>query len=332
MVRKLLLIGFALSWAMYLHSNANPIIPIILSEIKPGITDWRIELINEVGFDNLDGWRISTLTDTAEIIPGISIGLFVVLSVDSLVDSLSVNPEGDVVGVIWPMEYLPIDEIRFGNVDSAVIAAPLAGQTICAIEGYPIYLDNTPTLGAYNDFEGAIGTVSGQVTDSQGSSIADALISYSYDFTTTDSSGYYQFSNYACWCNVHISAQNFQDTSFSFQIYPDSTVVRNIVLQSAEAVRPQTDAVFPSEYFLSQNYPNPFNAVTAIEYDLPEPGRVTIRVFNIFGKEVVTLKNEHQPPGHYQILWDASGLPSGIYFCRMGAGDFVQVRKIILVK
>ncbi len=88
----------------------------------------------------------------------------------------------------------------------------------------------------------------------------------------------------------------------------------------------------PSTFALHQNYPNPFNPSTTISYDLPVRARVKLVIYNLLGQEVATLVNGEQEPGRYNVKFDASGLPSGIYFYRLEAGKFVDVKKMILVK
>jgi hypothetical protein len=85
-------------------------------------------------------------------------------------------------------------------------------------------------------------------------------------------------------------------------------------------------------FILSQNYPNPFNPTTVIKYQLPEAGLVTLKVFDILGNEIETLVNEQKQTGTYEITWYAEGLPSGIYFYRLQAGDFIETKKMILMK
>lgn len=87
-----------------------------------------------------------------------------------------------------------------------------------------------------------------------------------------------------------------------------------------------------NSYNLSQNYPNPFNPVTNINFSIPENGFVKIIVFDILGKEVATLVNSEKPAGNYRIMFDASELNSGIYFYKITAGDFTDVKKMLLVK
>ena len=88
----------------------------------------------------------------------------------------------------------------------------------------------------------------------------------------------------------------------------------------------------PRDFSLSQNYPNPFNGMTNLEFRAPTTGFVTLKVFDLLGREVAVLVNEECRPGEYRVHWDASRLPSGVYFCRLQAHDFLQTKKLILLK
>jgi flagellar hook assembly protein FlgD len=94
----------------------------------------------------------------------------------------------------------------------------------------------------------------------------------------------------------------------------------------------------PRTFQLSQNYPNPFNPETTIRFDLPIPSKVTLRIYNILGQEVVTLLNgENRPAGFYTARWNGrngSGnqVASGVYFYRLEAGPFVMVKKMMLLR
>jgi photosystem II stability/assembly factor-like uncharacterized protein len=88
----------------------------------------------------------------------------------------------------------------------------------------------------------------------------------------------------------------------------------------------------PGKYSLSQNYPNPFNPSTNIKYQIINNKLVTLKIYDILGKEIATLINEKQTPGYYEINWDASGYPSGIYFYRLTTGDFSETKKMFLIK
>lgn len=86
------------------------------------------------------------------------------------------------------------------------------------------------------------------------------------------------------------------------------------------------------DFELTQNYPNPFNPSTKIKYQIPELSFVTIKVYDVLGKEVTTLINEEKPAGSYEVEFDASRLPSGVYFYRLQAGSFIETKKMILLR
>ena len=88
----------------------------------------------------------------------------------------------------------------------------------------------------------------------------------------------------------------------------------------------------PHAFSLSQNYPNPFNPSTTIKYDLPSPCRVNIEIYDILGRRVMTLVDEEQVAGSHQAIWNASDKASGIYFYRIQAGEFVETKKMLLVR
>ncbi len=90
--------------------------------------------------------------------------------------------------------------------------------------------------------------------------------------------------------------------------------------------------VIPNEFQLFQNFPNPFNPVTTIRYGLPNASHVCLKVYNILGEEVVTLLNEYQQKGYKSVDLNAQDIPSGVYYYRIQAGEFVQTKKLILLK
>ena len=88
----------------------------------------------------------------------------------------------------------------------------------------------------------------------------------------------------------------------------------------------------PTDYHISNNYPNPFNPSTKIKYSLPQTSNVVIKVFDILGNEIETLVNEEKQTGTYEITWYTENLPSGIYFYRIQAGNFIETKKMLLLK
>ncbi len=88
----------------------------------------------------------------------------------------------------------------------------------------------------------------------------------------------------------------------------------------------------PGQFALYQNYPNPFNANTVISYQLSVNGFVALKVFDILGQEAAVLVNGRMRAGRYEAVWDGTNFPSGVYFCRLSAGDFEESRKMVLIK
>lgn len=90
--------------------------------------------------------------------------------------------------------------------------------------------------------------------------------------------------------------------------------------------------IVPEDFVLYQNYPNPFNPYTKIRYQLPKESEVSIKIYDVLGAEVISLVNETQGPGYYEVEINGSDLPSGTYMFRMIAGDFVEAKKMVLMK
>jgi hypothetical protein len=88
----------------------------------------------------------------------------------------------------------------------------------------------------------------------------------------------------------------------------------------------------PASYVLEQNYPNPFNPSTTISYQLPMQSHVLLKIFDVLGREVATLVNEVKQLGMYSVQWDASGVASGVYLYRLSTTNFVQTRKLLLLR
>lgn len=102
---------------------------------------------------------------------------------------------------------------------------------------------------------------------------------------------------------------------------------------TATAVNSVDDEINPPEKFqLSQNYPNPFNPTTSLQYAIGSRQFVTLKVYDLLGKEVATLVNEERLAGRYKVEFNGSNLPSGIYFYELKAGSFTQTKKMIFTK
>ncbi|NNG27841.1 MAG: T9SS type A sorting domain-containing protein [Ignavibacteriaceae bacterium] len=94
----------------------------------------------------------------------------------------------------------------------------------------------------------------------------------------------------------------------------------------------ETNNPLLSDFELFQSFPNPFNPTTTINYQIPEFSFVTLKVYDVLGNEVATLVSEEKPTGSYEVEFNATTLPSGIYFYRLQAGSFFETKKMVLMK
>jgi GH18 family chitinase/photosystem II stability/assembly factor-like uncharacterized protein len=102
--------------------------------------------------------------------------------------------------------------------------------------------------------------------------------------------------------------------------------------QARLALKLDGQASLPKVFDLQQNYPNPFNPSTIIKYDLPKDSRVTLKIYDVLGREVATLVNGEERAGFKSAVWNATGFASGVYFYRLQAGDYTATRKLLLLK
>lgn len=113
----------------------------------------------------------------------------------------------------------------------------------------------------------------------------------------------------------------------------DGTATTTMITVSSEPLAiDDNNNIIPSEYSLEQNYPNPFNPSTTIQFSIPEQSFVKLEVFNALGEKVTTLVSEELNAGSYKYGWNAEGLPSGIYFYKLQADNFVEAKKMILMR
>ncbi len=104
------------------------------------------------------------------------------------------------------------------------------------------------------------------------------------------------------------------------------------ILKYDRTTRVENKSELISKYALYQNYPNPFNPSTTIKYSIPKLSFVTLKIFDVLGNEIAILVNEEKTTGNYKVEFDASNLSSGVYFYRLQAGDFIDTKKIVLLK
>jgi hypothetical protein len=131
------------------------------------------------------------------------------------------------------------------------------------------------------------------------------------------------------------SAGTYSIRLFNYSGYGSYTIILSNTRPKAPStgMKDEKSAFNIPQYFsLSQNFPNPFNPETSFEFQIPTSGFVSIRVFDLLGHEVANLLNDVRPAGVYRMTWNASTLPSGVYFYRLQAGNNSQVKKALLLK
>jgi hypothetical protein len=113
---------------------------------------------------------------------------------------------------------------------------------------------------------------------------------------------------------------------------PNTVYVDNVYLYDDGTTIEQVGTVVPGEFGLMQNYPNPFNPTTTISFNLPQSNEVELKVFNLLGQELLTLVKEYKQAGVYELIFDASALPTGVYIYSIKTGNYTAFKKMTLVK
>ncbi len=156
-------------------------------------------------------------------------------------------------------------------------------------------------------------------------------------FTSTTQSTYSEFV-----VNIMYSSPDVPDTGYIFITVQDTSgsgmphigstfKLDDLAFGPVSSVQ-ESDPVIPAAFELLQNYPNPFNPSTRIRFNVASSEFVDLKVFDLLGREVATLASEKMEPGTYERSFDATGLPTGVYFYRLQAGEFVQTRKLAVLR
>ncbi|RPI15331.1 MAG: T9SS C-terminal target domain-containing protein [Ignavibacteriae bacterium] len=137
--------------------------------------------------------------------------------------------------------------------------------------------------------------------------------------------------NLATNMNTHFHQIDFIDSNTAFICGSNGSVLKNTNVFNPIGIRLIGSSI-PSYFSLSQNYPNPFNPSTTIKFDIPKSSNVQIVVYDMLGREVDELLNEERKPGSYEVRWDGSRYSSGVYFYKIISDEFVETKKMILIK
>lgn len=165
----------------------------------------------------------------------------------------------------------------------------------------------------------------------------DSLISYADSLKQTG----YTNTSWSSFSSALVSAKNAKNQNYLATVsVADALGQAKDTLKSAidglvKIVAAGVDAVNgnnPKAYVLGQNYPNPFNPTTEITYQIPAAGYVSLKVYDMLGREVALLINENKNAGYYNITLNAGNLPSGVYFYKMSSGNYSSVKKFVLMK
>lgn len=346
---KRLRVSFLLLTAFILCSNslkANPIGFTFFSELVFDSTGWKLEMnLNQTFFNqqgdslSLKGWYIVSGKDTAYFkdwmylrpYHGSYSGTnYLVLTKDSLNGSLDLNMAGDTLFLYSP-DGKQWDHLQYGKNG---LLAPKLNQSICLSYNF-FYLDNSPTIGAPNDSEGATATIKGFVKDAAGNPAVNYRFVYDgnhMEFYSTDSTGHFKFENWLASNYSFYFANGTRHKYLSVSLQPGEIKEVEFQLDWLTAVEKKTAAVVVKEYSLSQNYPNPFNPTTSISYSIAKAGPVKLQVYNLLGNEIATIVNEHKNAGVHKASFDASMLPSGVYIYIIQAGEFRSGKKMTVLK
>ena len=183
--------------------------------------------------------------------------------------------------------------------------------------------------------------------DSSTSTVVNTNIS-AIDGLTADQFGNYYFSSWttdkvyrydASFTNPPevISSGHNNPADIFYNKIDNILAIPNFHSNTVDLIPVTPTEVRENEYLLSgfrlqQNYPNPFNPVTRIKYEIPQLTNASLKAYDVLGNEIATLVNEEKPAGIYEVEFDAIGLPSGIYFYQLKAGNYIQTKKMMLIK
>ncbi|MBI4546678.1 MAG: T9SS type A sorting domain-containing protein [Ignavibacteriae bacterium] len=207
--------------------------------------------------------------------------------------------------------------LKFASAESlSIIGLPIFSETISVNQGWNI-----------------VGSISVAVAVTSISSIPPGIV-------TTQFFGYNQgyivnptiYPGKGYWVKVNQQGSIILSSDSSLSKENRIRIIQTSELPPAPPLETFGTTYLPKQYVLEQSYPNPFNPVTVIRYQLPVSSKVILRIYNILGQEVKTLVDEIQDAGYKSVEWNASQFASGVYYYRLQAKDFVETKKLLLIK
>lgn len=259
----------------------------------------------------------------------------------------------DVYGSIWGIDFFDANTIFMVLINGDILYTTDQGQTWAAVPSvtteslYDISIAGNAAFISGN--ECTVYKLTGDVIPveltSFAATISDNAVVLKWNTSTeTNNSGFevQKRTNNTGWTKVAFVKGAGTTTEARSYTYVDNNVLNaktyyrlkqvdyNGSFEYSDVV--EVDAIMPSDYALDQNFPNPFNPETTIKYALPQSGKVSLKVYNVVGKEVKTIVNRVQSAGTYSVSFDASELPSGVYFYELKADNYRSVKKMVLMK
>jgi hypothetical protein len=276
-----------------------------------------ISTVTELKWDNTEptGYYLWTTNDTLCV----TFNPYPGGKLDSI--RVALRRAGSITGGVWEYTGSPI-VTPLGKELAFPITASIGTTTKVP---YPVPYQNWTTvdLRSYNistDKAFAVGFIIGSDPSTPGVMATDYKSTSSYHSYT-----YLQTSDQVSkpgW--YYISTNDAGDTIAIYLIRAYASIVTGINKENAE--------IAPAAYSLSQNFPNPFNPSTNIRFDLARDGFVSLKVYDILGNEIKTLVNGFKSKGKYNIVFNATGLPSGVYFYKLKTDGYTSVKKLMLLK
>ncbi len=289
---------------------------------------WRVKATRETGFTPFSlPWHFTTRA-TIDISLAISAG-WNIISIPMTMADLRKDvlfPTAMSAAFEYEAYYRITDTLRYGK----GYWLNFNKNQMIPFTGYPISEDSINILEGWN----LIGSISSPVATTMISSIPPSIVTsqfygYSGVYFVADSI----YPGYGYWVKSNqdgklvLSPLNSTLTTSRIKIDP----------KIIDPPQPPTRAedrisMIPAQFAIELNYPNPFNPITIIRYSLKKDIHVSLRVYDVLGRDVKTLVNEFQPAGYKSVQFDASSLPSGVYFYRLTAGTFTDINKMLLAK